>query len=200
MNQFNIITNQSTNQPTRGFMKKLTQITLTVLAVFVLAVSANATTYFSDNYTVTNGGGEVDYQYNNGIRQSGTLAPANYHSDVIWDTSHHAFVTNAGTDAGQCNIHPGGFSPIVDLIGSGNCVIEFNMTRFGIEWTGVSFGRAAAGDWHQSAGPGMGLALTGVNTYEVKDHDTQPGVGLCTELNTNTQYKVKSVIEKVKLK
>ena len=175
-------------------MKKLTKSTLTLLAVIALVASANAATYFSDNYTVTNGGGEVGYQYDNGIRQSGTMAPADYNSDVVYDAAHHALVTNAGPNAGQCNIHPGGFSPLVDLIGSGDCVIEFDVTRFGTEWTGIAFGKPFAGAWFQSTDPGMGLALTADNTYEIKDHDTQVGGVLCTEMNTNVQYNVKIVM------
>ncbi|RLA38868.1 MAG: hypothetical protein DRQ64_08060 [Gammaproteobacteria bacterium] len=175
-------------------MKKLTKSILTLLAVISLTITANAETFFSDNFTITNGGGEVNYEYNNGIRQSGTLTPVTYHSDIVWDPTHHALVTNAGDNAGQCNIHPGGFSPLVDLIGDGNCVIEFDMMRFGTEWMGVSFARSTAGEWHPSAGPGMGLALTAVNTYEIKDHADQVGSFACPELNTNTQYKVRIVM------
>ena len=48
-------------------MKKITKLSLTALAIIALAVSVNAATYFSDNYTITNGSGDANYELNNGI-------------------------------------------------------------------------------------------------------------------------------------
>ena len=56
------------------------RIYLTYAAVLLLASSARAQLLFSDNFNVDANSNDVNFEYNNGTRQSGTLAPSQYTS------------------------------------------------------------------------------------------------------------------------
>jgi hypothetical protein len=168
-------------------MKKLTQLTLTVLAVLTLAVSTNAETYFSDNYTVT-GSGDADYQIDNGVRQSGTLSPTNYIAATV------GAVSDSGDYAGLCHMTTwDGISPNeMYTNNAGNLVMEFDVIRYVTDWTAFAFGKDYLQDWHHIRS-GMGIAFTSVNAYEIKDRTTQPYTGFCSEMGLSNAYNVKIV-------
>jgi len=169
-------------------MKKLTQLTLTVFTVLVLAISINAEVYFADNYTVTDCGGDADYQIDNGVRQSGTMSPTNYAGASC------GTVTNAGPHAGTCSMTDWtGISPNeMYTNNSGNLIYEFDIERFSTDWTAFAFGKDYLQDWHHIRS-GMGIAFTAVNTYEIKDRTTQPYTGFCSEMGLSNAYNVKIV-------
>ena len=115
-------------------MKKLAQLTL--LVVIALTVSANAEIYFSDNYTVT-GSGDADYQYADGVRQSGSLSPTNYVDPTI------AAVSDSGDYAGLCHMTEStGISPNeMYTNNSGKLIYEFDIIRYNTDWTAFAFGK-----------------------------------------------------------
>jgi len=168
-------------------MKKLTQITLTVLAVLALTVSVNAVTYFSDNYTVT-GSGDADYQYADGVRQSGTMAPTNYAGAAA------GAVSDSGDYAGLCHMTDWtGITPNeMYTNGAGNLVMEFDVTRYNTDWTAFGFGKVFLQDWHHIRA-GMGIAFTAVNSYEIKDNYVQTYTGTCADMGLSNSYNVKIV-------
>jgi len=74
-------------------MKKFTTF-LTIITALSFVCSANATVQFVDNFNVTDGGGDLNYQYDS--RQTGSLAP------IVWyDSAHLVTVTNEGPNAGK---------------------------------------------------------------------------------------------------
>ncbi len=169
-------------------MKKLTQFTLTLLALIALTYSTNAATYFSDNYTVT-GSGDADYQYDNGIRQSGTMAPTNYVDAAC------GAVSDTGEHAGRCSMTDWtGISPNeMYTNNSGKLIYEFDITRFSTDWTAFAFGKDYLQDWHH-INSGMGIAFTAVNAYEIKDRTVQPYSGFCSEMGLSNTYNVKIIL------
>ena len=169
-------------------MKKPTQLTLTLLAVIALTVSANAETYFADNYTITNGSGDANYEYNNGIRQSGTYSPLDYAGAA------DGTVSDSGAHAGKCSmINWNGVSPNRMFIDSGNLVYEFEVERFSTDWTAFAFGKDYLLDWHHIRS-GMGIAFTAVSHYEIKDRYAQVYDGECAEMGLSNAYNVKIVV------
>jgi hypothetical protein len=169
-------------------MKQLTQLTLTVLAVIALVASANAETYLADNFTVT-GGGDANYEYTNGVRQSGTMSPIDYVDPAA------GTVTNAGDHAGTCSMFDlTGLSPNQMYTNSaGNLVYEFDIERFTTDWTAFAFGKDFLQDWHHIRS-GMGIAFVAVNSYEIKDRFVQTYGGISTEMGLDNAYNVKIVI------
>ncbi len=125
---------------------KLSILSLIIL-MFVFLVSPqqiSAATTFYDTFNVTSGGGDVNYDYDIGDRQSGTAAPILYH----W-ANGPSTVTNGGPNAGTCHMEALGATPPAYLsIGhnfneSGNFSIEYELTRLGTNnanWDAVSFG------------------------------------------------------------
>ncbi len=169
-------------------MKKLTKLTLTLLAVISLTITANAVTYFSDNYTVT-GSGDADYQYADGVRQSGTMSPTNYIAATA------GAVSDSGDYAGLCHMENwDGISPNEMYTNSaGKLVYEFDIIRYTTDWTAFAFGKDFLQDWHHIRS-GMGIAFTAVNSYETKDRDVQPYMGVCSEMGLSNAYHVTIVI------
>ena len=168
-------------------MKKLTKLILTVLTVISLTITANAEVYFSDNYTVT-GSGDADYQYADGVRQSGTMSPTNYVAATA------GTVSDSGDHAGTCSmINWDGISPNDMYTNSaGNLVYEFDIERFTTDWTAFAFGKDFLQDWHHIRS-GMGIAFTAENSYEIKDRYVQTHTGICSEMGLSNAYSVKIV-------
>ncbi len=123
-------------------MKTLTKLTLSLLAVIALAISANAAITFEDNYTVTSGGGDINYEYNNGVRQSGSASPMQY---VTWADNPIAlpYVTNAGPTAGELYMPSDGSGWAVQSRWSPN----YNFTESGDFSVEVTFNRTGDADW-----------------------------------------------------
>ena len=169
-------------------MKKLTQLSLTALTIIAFAVSVNAETYFSDNYTVT-GSGDADYQYADGVRQSGSLSPTNYVAPEV------GAVSDSGDYAGLCHMtDSAGISPNeMYTNNSGKLVYEFDIIRYTTDWTAFAFGKDFLQDWHHIRS-GMGIAFTAENSYEIKDRTVQPYMGVCSEMGLSNAYTVKIVI------
>jgi len=72
-------------------------ILLSIITVLNFVCSANATVQFIDNFNVTDGGGDLNYQYDS--RQTGPLAPISWH-----DSANNVTVTNLGPNAGKAYI------------------------------------------------------------------------------------------------
>ena len=131
---------------------------------------------FEDTFNVT-GGGNINYNYNEAGRQSGSLAPLTY-------TTFNALcvcITNEGPSAGKAkssillsNAAPPlmscGFSPDQNFTNSGDFSIEYDLTRFPDGyWASVEFGHNSqnVGPWNPDGG--MSVRFENNGFYVVQD-------------------------------
>ena len=157
-------------------MKHLAKISLTVIAVIAFAISANAAITFEDNYTIITGGGGINYEYNNGVRQSGSAAPMQY---VEWSDVPIAlpYVTNAGPTAGELYMPSDGsgwgnhsrWSPNYNFTESGNFSVEIIFNRTGSDsWKALNICKDnVLGSIFD--GPGMTFMLLANGGYNIID-------------------------------
>ena len=164
-------------------MKHLTNLTLSLLAVIALAISANAAITFEDNYTVTTGGGGINYEYNNGVRQSGLAAPVQY---IVWSDVPTAlpYVTNTGPTAGELYMPSDGsswgnhsrWSPNYNFTESGDFSVEIIFNRTGdASWKALSICKENVLDGIFSS-PGMSIMFFPNGSYTTMDGDHDHGI------------------------
>jgi len=145
-----------------------------------------ALTIFEDNFNVTGGGGDANYQYNSGTRQSGTVGNITY---GWWFSTNIAvgYVTNAGPHEGQLFLPEGGpanglggtIAPDYNFTDAGAFSIEMEFHQTGSnDWTALNFGKNGLLDnlWND---PGMGFMFYPNGYYNVYDHwqDNHPTGG-----------------------
>jgi len=165
-----------------------------------------ATTIFEDTFEVTGGGGDANYQYDSGTRQSGTAANLSY---GWWFSTNIAigYVTNAGPTAGLLflpegasgNGLGGSIAPNYNFTDSGDFSIEVEFHQTGLnDWTALNFGKNGLLDnlWDD---PGMGFMFYPNGTYIIYDHwhDNHPtGTFTFAELayTSNPVLKVKITV------
>ena len=160
----------------KKIMKTFTTLALTVIAFIAFAISANAAITFEDNFTVTTGGGDINYEYNNGVRQSGSAAPMEY---AVWSDVPTAlpYVTNAGPTADELYMPSDGsgwgnhsrWSPNYNFTESGDFSVEvvFNRTG-GSSWKALNICKDnVLGSIFD--GPGMTFMLLASGGYNIID-------------------------------
>ena len=147
-------------------MKKITLSLVTLLLVFIATQNISAEVWLSDDFNVTNGGGDVNYDIGGG-RQSGTYAPLFY--SLISDP---CYVTNAGTYAGKCNMPgvtpaSGSFvSAPPNFVDSHSYTVEYELDHYSggpADWFGVDIGKDIPD--FPNAGVGMGLEFFQDGSY-----------------------------------
>jgi len=99
-------------------------ITITIV-LFSFVYSSTAQILFFDDFNVTNGGGDINYQYE--VRQSGAWAPIQW-----WSLNQRTYVTNAGDRAGLLYVdtmeQAQYFAPTTNF-SVNNCLIEYKICR-----------------------------------------------------------------------
>ena len=157
-------------------MKTLTKI-IAVLSVLLLTGISNAETIFGDNFNITSGGGNINYQSDTPGRQTGNITlPLNYslHTDGSGNYGIAA-VTNDGPYAGKCIIDPNkslygiAMSPEYDFNANSNITISYELTRTETNgWCSIQFGKTyySSAPW---SSPGMSFIM-GDGVYQIWDH------------------------------
>lgn len=149
------------------------RFTLLMMATCLCASSALfAATAFEDTFTVT-GGGDINYNYNEAGRQTGSQAPAPY---GLWHNaaSEPTLVTNAGPTAGKLHISlldgtetwVGG--PNTNFTDSGDFSAEIEFTRLNDlnNWISLAVGKGSvpASPW---VTPGVDIIIYPNGSYTI---------------------------------
>ena len=132
-------------------MKKTTNFfSLLAVVAFILLQTSRADIIFSDNFNITDGGGDINYQIGAEGRQSGSITPLDY---VHWFSTNivYTLVTNAGPTAGKLEYYAGDvlgdpygtFSPNHNFTESGDFSIEYEIERISdvANWSSLEFGK-----------------------------------------------------------
>ncbi len=135
---------------------------ITILLIALLFPQKNyAEVWISDNFNVTSGGGDLNYD-NYGGRQSGTYAPLDYNISGNLPT-----VTNAGPFAGKCNMDgvgstdpiPGSWIGFPDnFVDSHSYTVEYELDHYS-GGPGQWFGMNIAKDIVTLPNDGVGMGL-----------------------------------------
>ncbi len=152
-------------------------LSIIILLTLIVLAPQNlfATTIFADNFNVT-GSGNVNHNYEESGRQSGTAATLMY--DV--SGTGNAYVTNGGSYAGKCVLAPHApmMSPVHNFNESGDFSIEYELTRpdnpaFSNDWNCIIFGNDGGNvvPWHTV--PGFGLVFENKGSYSIWDRGIQ---------------------------
>ena len=178
----------------RKKMKFLSIILL--LTLIVLTPSKTfAKNIFSDNFNVT-GSGDVNYNFDEAGRQSGTAAEILY---GIYGGG--AYVTNAGPYAGKCVLNPqAAITPNHNFNESGDFTIEYELTRTddpaaSNNWNTICFGNNSGNVWPWQAVPGVSLVFENKGSYSFWENGTMMHAFYFSGLSwSNPVIKVKFVV------
>ena len=149
-------------------MKKATNIlSLLVIVTFLFSQTSYAEIIFSDNFNITDGGGDINYQIDAPGRQNGSVATLQY--NAVGNT----LVTNSGPTAGKL-VAKGApsctFSPDQNFTDSGNFILEYEITRLGSgNWASVEFGHDGQNTAPWSPSGGMSIRFEENGSYVVQD-------------------------------
>ncbi|RLD09538.1 MAG: hypothetical protein DRI44_08290, partial [Chlamydiae bacterium] len=173
-------------------MKKFIYI---LTALFIVTSLSFAKTIFEDNFNVT-GSGDVNYNFDEAGRQSGTAA------EILYSINGGgAYVTNAGHYAGKCVLNPqAAITPNHNFIESGDFSIEYELTRTddpgaSNNWNAICFGNNFGNVWPWHAVPGVSLVFENKGSYSFWENGTMmhafsfPGLSW-----SNPVIKVKFVV------
>ncbi len=161
--------------------------------------STNDGILFDDSFNITYGSGDVNYLFDVAGRQNGFAYPSEY--TLLLQTGDSVTVNSTGPFSGKCKFDAsvsGGSSFGLDynFLESANFNIEFELTRYSNNWTGIGFGKNSITDAPPWGPSGMNFMCYPHGDYNIYDNGVHLANFNFTELSitSNNTLKIKFCI------